>query len=240
MIIHMQKSRFSEQQKKIALLLSSKPKSIEELAKELKANLNELSEDLKLMIKLELVEKLSGFPTKYKLKEHIIQAIQKRKEISEKDAFKLRLKAMIEVHAIEKSLVEKQLNEIIATLEKEQDFTIYDTMKAKIVKEGEYYSSFLDINLSLRDFRALMRLMFLYGPSSIEILKPEKWEIQMDALQDGLILAADVIQGYTDYIAKKMNQAELMGFNASLFGKAKEEPFEIEIEEKPEKDKKQQ
>ncbi|MDO8538427.1 MAG: hypothetical protein Q7S21_06080 [archaeon] len=231
----MHKTRFSEQQKKIALALVNDAKTAEDLQKELKANLTQLSEDLKKMMKLELVEKLSGYPTKYELKKHIIQALQKRKEIQEKDAFKLRLKALIEVHAIEKTLVEKQLNEIIATLKKETDFTIYDSFKEEIVKEGEYYSTFLDVNLSVKDFRALMRLMFLYGPSSIEILKPEKWEISMDALQDGLMMVAETVQGYTDYIARKMNQSELMSFNAKLFGKAQTSPFEIELEDKKEK-----
>lgn len=231
----MQKSKFSEQQKKIASLLVNESKTVEELAKQLNANQSELNEDLKAMLKLELVEKLSGFPTKYELKKHIVEAILKRREIAEKDAFKLRLKVLIEVHAIEKTLVEKQLNEIIATLKKETEFTIYDTFKEQIVKEGGYYSTFLDVNLSVKDFRSLMRLMFLYGPSSVEVLKPEKWEIQMDALQDGLMLAADIVQGYTDYISKKMNQEELLRFNAKVFGKSQEQDFEIEIEDKKQK-----
>ena len=41
-----------------------------------------------------------------------------------------------------------------------------------------------------------------------------------------------MIQGYSDYIGRKMNQQELMAFNAKLFGKPQEKPFEIEIEEK--------
>ena len=48
-----------------------------------------------------------GYPTRYQLKQEIIDEVQKRKQISEKDAFRMRVRAIIEFKAIEETLLKK-------------------------------------------------------------------------------------------------------------------------------------
>ncbi len=208
--------RFNENQKKIAVLLLNESKTIEDLREQLNIPYDKLMQELKGMLKLEVISK-EGFPTKYYLKKEITNAVRKRKMVAETDKNKLRLRINIEVMAIEENLLKKQLKEIQETIRKEEVFTIYDLIEAEPLQQEEHYSSYLDINLSIKDFNALMRLMFLYGPTSIEIIKPEKIEFSSRELQEGLLLISEMVHSYTEYVAKHMNREELAEFNKKLY-----------------------
>lgn len=202
-------AKFSEEQKNISLRLLSGPKAIEELSKELKIPLNALQEKLREMLKLNLIAKQDGFPTKYSLKPEIVEELQRRQKIGEEDKNNIRAKAIIEMIAIEPDLLKKTTEKLIENLKKEPTFTIYDIKTHTVMKQEEDYSTFLDINFSAKDFRAIVRFMYFYGPSSMEIIKPAKIELSAQDFQDGLMDMADMIQAYTQYIAKMMNRQEL-------------------------------
>ena len=69
--------RFSDEQKKIAILLLNEPKTEEQLNKQLNIPFDRLMLELKTMVKLNVISK-EGYPTKYKLKQDIIDEVQKR------------------------------------------------------------------------------------------------------------------------------------------------------------------
>ncbi len=208
--------RFNANQKKIAVLLLHDSKTAEELREQLDIPYDKLMQELRGMLKLEVILK-KGFPTKFSLKKEIAEAVRNRKMIAETDKNKLRLRITIEIQAIEENLLKKQLKEIQDTLKKEDVFTIYDIIEAEPLQQGEHYSSYLDINLSVKDFHALMRLMFLYGPNSVEVIKPEKVEFASGELQDGLVLISDLVHSYTEFIATRLNKEELSEFNRKLY-----------------------
>ena len=212
----MSKSRFTELQKAIAMQLMPGPKTAEELNERLHTSPDELIKELKEMLKLKLVIQ-EGYPTQYKLKQEIFEEVRKRKEIEAEDAFKLRLKVMIEAQAIEKDILKKQISDIEKALKGEKDFTIYDLKHAKSMKSGEYYSTYMDINLSVRNFKSLVKLMYFYGPVSVEVVKPNKYEIAMSDLQDGLGDMANMIQSYNQYVMKLMSKEELNEFYDKLY-----------------------
>jgi hypothetical protein len=212
----MQRSRFSEEQKRVALLLLHSPKTAEELNKQLNIPYSRLMEELKGMLKLKVVER-TGFPTKYQLKQDIAQEVKKRQKISEVDQFKIRVKAFIEMQAIEEGLLQKQLDKLEGAVQKEKAFTVYLLEKAPIEQSGEYYSSYIEVNFSVKDFVSLVRFMFFYGPSSIEVIKPDRVDFSAQDFQDGLVDMADMVHKYSNYIAKKMNKDELDQFYNTLF-----------------------
>ncbi|MFH1587317.1 MAG: hypothetical protein ABID38_05650 [Candidatus Diapherotrites archaeon] len=209
--------QYTEDQKKIALVLLHEPKTIEELNKQLNIPYDKIQKEIKDMLKLKVITQ-GGYPSKYALKEEIATAVRMRKENASEDKFKLRLKIIIEAQAIEDTLLKKKMGEIKGMIEKEKDFRLYDIYFAPLIKQDENYATYLEINLSVKDFRALARLLFFYGPSTIEIISPEKLELTADELQDGLVDMADMIHNYNNYIASKMNLEELENFNKSLFG----------------------
>lgn len=208
--------RFSEEQKRIALLLIHGPKTAEDLNGQLNIPFNKLTDELKTMIKIGVIGK-QGFPTKYALKKNIASEVQKRKKIAESDLNKLRIRAFIEIQAIEETLLKKQLSELEASMKKDKSFTLYNLDRAPIEKQGEYYSTYFEINFSVKDFASLMKFMFFYGPSSLEVVKPSKIEFSAQDLQDGLMEASDMVQKYSTVVHRLMNRDELEKFNQSLY-----------------------
>ncbi|MBS3057581.1 MAG: hypothetical protein J4415_03035 [Candidatus Diapherotrites archaeon] len=211
-------AQLSELQKRIGAQLQRRPGTMEEMQSSLKIGSSELSAELKQMLKLGLIEKLPGFPIKYALRKGISSELERRKGIEVEDPNKLRLKIIIEIQAIEENLLKKQIDDITKALGKEETFTIYALEPAEIIKEGEHYSSYLDVNLSVKNFKALVRLMFFYGPTSVEVIKPKEYKFSAADLQDALVDFAQMVHNYTEYITKLMNRKELDEFYGKVFG----------------------
>ena len=209
---------FSDEQKKIALLLLNEPKTEEELNKQLNIPYDKLVNELKNMLKLGVLTK-EGYPTKYRLRQDIIAEVQKRKGIAEQDHFRIRVRAIIELKAIEKTLLKKHMSKIREALEKEKTFTIYSVEEAEIVEDsdGEMFSSFIELNLSVKDFPAMIRLLFYYAPSSIEVIKPAKIEMSQYEFQEGLIGLSDIFQKYAEYFMKNSKKEELDKFYKKIY-----------------------
>jgi len=208
--------KFSDEQKKIALLLLSEPKTEEELHKQLNLPYDKLSLELKQMLKLGLVQK-EGYPTKYRLRQDIINELAKRKKIAEDDSFRIKIKAMIELKAVEENLLKKHLGKIKESLQKEKKFTIYGITEAPIIEEDELYASFIDVTLTVKDFVTLVAFLFYYGPSSVEVIKPSKIEFSQPEFQDGLVYLSEVLQKYATFTMQHLNKEELDKFYNELY-----------------------
>lgn len=209
-------AKFSNHQKRIALLLLNSPKTEEELNKQLNLPHDVLVQELKEMLKMKVISK-EGYPTVYKIKPEISEEVDRRKKIADSDAFKLRLRAIIELQAIEESLLIKHLNKLSDGLKKEKNLTIYALDKAKVEVVDEYYSSFIEVNFSVRNFSTLMNFMFFYAPSSIEVIKPDRIEFSAYDFQDGLVALAEMFQKYAEYVEKMMSKHELEQFYEQLY-----------------------
>ncbi|VVB99216.1 Uncharacterised protein [uncultured archaeon] len=210
--------RFTDEQKKIAFALYGGPKSVEELNSTLSIPFDRLNTQLKGMLGLGLV-KVEGYPQKYFLSEAVAKGVKARKEIAEKDPFDLRLKAVIEFKAVELGLLEKSISEIESKLRSNRDYVIYDIYKAEPQKlEGQgHYSSYLELNLSAKDFTSIVKFMYFFGPSSVEVLKPQKVVLSMYDLQEALMEMADMIQSYNASMIKSMSKEELNEFAKKLY-----------------------
>lgn len=207
--------KFSENQKKIAHSLFLGSKTSEELSEKLEIPFPEVSKELKGLLKLNLVT-VSGYPSKYFLKKEIQGELMRRKELSADDKNPLRLKIIIEVQALIEESALKSLKQVEDGLKSDKDFIVYDTFFAEPMKQDEKFSSYLEANLSVKDFKSLVKLMYFFGPTSIEVLKPQKMEVSLSDLQDGLNDMAEMIQSYNYYILKLMNKKELEEFQKKL------------------------
>ena len=207
---------FSEEQKRIAVSLLHGPKTSEELNKQLNIAFNELNKELNAMLKLKVITK-SGYPLRYSLKPEIEKEVRRRKDLSEEDDFRLRVRAIVDVQTIEEALAKKSLDEVEKALRKDKDFTIYDITKAEPIQQGEHFTSYMEADLSVKDFKALVKLMYFYGPTTIEVIWPKKLELSLDDLQEGLMEMAEMIQAYNYHILKMMSKKELEDFQKKLF-----------------------
>ena len=118
---------------------------------------------------------------------------------------------------MEEDLLKKNLDRLAEAMQKDPHFVVYSLEKAKTVQEGEYYLSYIEINLSIRDFDSLVRFMFFYAPSSIEVISPDKIAFAAHDFQDGLVTMSDLINKYSSYISKIINKEELDKFHEKLY-----------------------
>ncbi len=206
---------FTDMQKRISLSILHKPKTAEELVKEFDLSYDEVMSELKALLKLKLISK-AGYPLKNSLKKDIGEAVLRRKDVAEKDPFKIRLNIIIEAQAVEKTLLVKKMREIETALKKDKNYTVYDSSLEKPIKSGEHYTCYLELNLSVKDFPSMVNLMYFYGPSSVEVMKPEKLSMAAAELQDGLGIMCDMIQAYNHSILKLMTRQELDAFYKNL------------------------
>jgi hypothetical protein len=153
----------------------------------------------------------------YALKEEIASELRRRKAIEQEDDNAFRIQVLIELQAVEEQLLQKQLEKILETMGKEPFFRVYAHTSAPIEKVGERYSTFLEVNLSMRDFRALVRLMFFYGPTSVEVIKPKEIKFTLDDFQNGLVDMSEMVHGYAEYIMGILSRQQVEEFNKRLY-----------------------
>lgn len=216
--------QFNEKQKKLSSALINGPLSLDQLAERTHLKMSEAQEELKFLMQLKLVT-LQGTPPVYALKDDIASELKRRKSIEMEDDNPFRVQIMIEVQGIEEALVQTQAQKILDNLAKEPFYKIYSQKIEKVEKVEEKYSTFVDVNLSVRDFRAMVRLMFFYGPASIEVIKPSKIEFTLTDFQDGLVDMTDMVHAYANYIMGILSRKQVEEFNTKLFkGMARPSP----------------
>lgn len=200
--------RITEVQRKIAVLLLVESKTVEDINKQLDLGYDVITNELNIMMKLGLVNKTSDFPTKYVLDDHIISELKKRKEIAEKDSYRIKINMIVDVEGVIKEIVEKHIENVKNLLEKEKDITIYDIKKSDILEQDNSYYGYVTITCTVKDFSALIRLMMFYAPSSIEVVSPNKYDVSLYELQDGLIELSQKTQMYIKELQKRLSKEE--------------------------------
>jgi hypothetical protein len=219
--------KFNELQLKMSKALMQSPCTVELLAERTGINKTDLEKELQFFLQLKLIS-LDATTHQYALKPEIVQELNRRKSIEQEDDNAFRLSIIIEAQALEETLLKRQFDKILETMQKEPYFRIYATHMAPPEKIEEKYSSFLDINLSVRDFRALVRLMFFYGPTSVEVLKPKEVKFTLDDFQNGLIDMGEMVHGYAEYIMGILSRQQVEEFNQRLFKSLKGVPPSIQ------------
>ena len=160
------------------------------------------------MLKIGLVKKTNEYPTRYVLDDYIIAELKKRKEIAEKDSYRIKIQMILDVEGVVKEIVDKHLDNLKGFLDKEKDITIYDVKKSELLEQDNSYFGYIDVTCTVKDFASLIRLIMFYAPSSIEILSPTKYDISMYELQDGIIELSQRTQIYIKELQKRLTQEE--------------------------------
>lgn len=115
----------------------------------------------------------------------------------------VRTSMMIEAMAISKDAVESALKKHVGRMEKEKCLFIYkkDFQETKEVEKPlpnipKGFSQVVDIEAVAENFDRLVYIVLNYGPSSIEILEPEKMEIDIGQAQGILNTIATMIHRF--------------------------------------------
>ncbi|NPA76164.1 MAG: hypothetical protein GXN93_00200 [Candidatus Diapherotrites archaeon] len=200
--------------RKVGLALYKGPKTPEEIADEVGEDVRDVMDSLKKLIKLKIVVK-EGYPPKYRLADNIQEALQPEDWESVEG---IRIHAIIEAQSYDENALKKALESIVKKLKKESGLHIVKHAIPEIEQTDEgIYSGYVEVKLATEGIEPLLRFLFNYGPSVIEVLGPEKIMIDSADLQRGLLDAAGMIQGYVEYISRLMTKKELEEFNKSLW-----------------------
>jgi len=211
-------ARFNYLQTKIAVALVKGGRGVSELGKMLGEPDTAIERELKEMEKHGLAAREGDF---YALKPGIVKEIKRRKELEEQDFFKVRLKAFVEAQAVSEGEVSKLLAELKEKMEKDPDYKIYNTEDGAPAKQEGYYSGFVEVNFSAKDFNAMIKFVLVFGPSTIEVIKPRKAEFSAFELQEGLMDLTDWAYKYNSLIKRYMKREQIESFNKTLFQQKK-------------------
>jgi len=188
-------------------------RTVPEFVKGSGESLARVERELEEMLKLGLIERTED---EFSLNKKISKELMRRREIEEKDTFTARLGAVVEVQEVSEKQVAKHLKELKELMEKDPEFTIYKIEVGEPIKQEHYYSGFVEVNFSAKNFASTMRFMLLFAPSSIEVIKPPKLEFTAFDFQEGLNDLSYWITRYNSLIKKHMKLKEIENFNKSV------------------------
>lgn len=187
---------YSDDQKQLAKVLLKGPMSVEDLREESKIPMNRINEALKELIKLKLVDRDGS---KYKLIDYVTKGVEvkprKPREVEEN----YRVRLIIEALSKDKGALQAQLDILEGKL-KEEPVSLLKLDKAETELQGENYTSYLDVEAGVRDFKDLLYLIINYGPSSVELLEPQKIELSMGETQEALNEVSSAVHYYVSFI----------------------------------------
>lgn len=209
-------AKIAETQKNLSRHLVAGPKTVDQLQALTGLSFSVIEKDLKEMLKQKLVER-DGSSNRYALAPAIRTELVRRAQIEQKDVHPWRIRAFIEIQAIDETILSKETEKFMQTMRNDKRFTIYKLESAPVEQKGEYHGTFVEINFSVKDFSSLMAFCVFYGPSAIEVIKPEQITIEANDLQDALVFLSDMVHKYTSVIAKQMNRQELENFHKSIY-----------------------
>jgi len=124
----------------------------------------------------------------------------KERELIE-DAGWLNAALVIEVQGNDKDLVKTALTQNVERIKKEKDTHLYDSQISKIEELKEnWFSAHVEIFLLTKDFGTLTRLSLFYAPSVVEILDPDKIELDIGDAQNLLVDISGIVTRLTHTI----------------------------------------
>lgn len=91
---------------------------------------------------------------------------------------------VIELMGSPKEHIESLMKEIVENLKKEKDVKVHNEKMSDTAEVKGFWSSFAEMEIEVKDIGKLVDISFDYMPSSIEILEPEKTEVDMKYMGD--------------------------------------------------------
>ncbi|MFT4244186.1 MAG: hypothetical protein ACMXYB_01880 [Candidatus Woesearchaeota archaeon] len=102
---------------------------------------------------------------------------------------KVILKAIIDIAGKPSEVVSKTLDQVLNKLEKEENATVIDVIKAEPDLQDEksgMYTAFLEVELEFLNIRYAMNFIIEYLPTSVEIIEPNSVKVSNEQLTEVL------------------------------------------------------
>ena len=135
--------------------------------------------------------------------------LTERKRLSENDKNTIKVAVIIESKSNDKLSLRKGMEQILESLKNDKEYLIYDSTLAEIVVHDDLFSTYISATLSCNEINSLFKLIYFYGATSVEVLKPDKLNVTISDLQNTIMIITDMTHGYAQMIhtLKKENEA---------------------------------
>ena len=97
---------------------------------------------------------------------------------------KLVTRTIIELAGFPKEHVEEKIKNIAEQLDKSPGFKVINKEIAETKQVEKMWSTFIEAELEFKDIKTLFSFNFTFLPSSIEVLEPEKIELDTNEFSD--------------------------------------------------------
>jgi hypothetical protein len=198
-------------QREIAKKIHSEPKTEDQLRKLIpEATSEELANALRSMLLLKLIKK-EGYPVKYHISEDISNKLSERRHLSETDKNSIRINIIIESKSDNKVALRKAMDVIAEGLKKDKVYSVYELTVAEIIVHDDLFSTYITAELSCPDIASIIKLIYYYGVTSVDVIKPDKLQVHMSDIQSAMMTVVDMAHGYADIIFKLKRQLAEVG-----------------------------
>jgi len=206
---------YSRNQAKLAATLVKGPKTAKELRDELNIPLNEVEGDLAKLIKLKLIEKLGGYPTKYRAIDAVRRGVMSEKPTGD---YLFRAHIIIEGQSPERNALESATKDLISKMKADKVIAVSNIKEEEIIKEGESYTNLFEADVASNHFEDMAYTVLTYGPSSMELEPFREYTLKTDEAQGILMDIATILQAYaTTLIQKDLQMQEYRKKSPEVF-----------------------
>lgn len=212
--------KYTEDQQKMAKALLKGPRTSEELRDEVKLPADQVLEALKEMMKLRVVEK-TGFPTKYKLIDSIMQRVKDGKEGGFTDK-KFEIAMIIEGLSSNRDALEQQMGQLKEKIGQEKGIEIIQLEVQEIMQHESNYTTYIDLHFGADSFATVITMIIQYGPSSVEVIEPRNASLGVGEMQASLNEVVSAVHYYIGLVVQLKQAMGKMAQNQQQTGNAPE------------------
>ena len=98
----------------------------------------------------------------------------------------------------------------------------------KVIKQNEIYTTYAEIEIVVADIRTLTNITLNFGPSAIEIQKPDEFKISAGEAQIILADISAVVNGFAEHILSGAAEKNILPGLQKIINEAKKEINEID------------
>jgi len=118
--------------------------------------------------------------------------------------------------ALEKMIFDRMGSEEFITL---LEVKLYEIKKDE--EEG-FYSGVAELKILARDFRWFVNAVMRYGPSAIEIIKPEEYQLSSDEMHSLVADVSEIVHTYTTQLLSFLKDDERVALYNKITGNKQE------------------
>lgn len=96
----------------------------------------------------------------------------------------MRIHAIIEIAGFPKEHVEATMKEVVEKIKSEADIELLKADVAEAEEKEKIWSTFTELELRINNLQTLSYFCFNYMPSTIDILRPEKFDIEAEKITE--------------------------------------------------------